>query len=757
VQAAYRPDPVARQASTQHRWKERTSLSVAVRTYHGLALDPFQVLALDAVSSDSHVLVSAPTGTGKTVIADFLIEQAVARGQRVVYTAPIKALSNQKYQDYVSLFGEETVGILTGDVSINPDAPVVIMTTEILRNQLITGDERLERLGWVVFDEIHFIATDRGIAWEESLILLPRGVRVLGLSATIGNLDALADWMEETLGAPVVRIREPRRAVPLQVRYVTPEGVASYSRAEAARSSGAWEGVRLRHLDIVDHMLEDALPALYFVFSRQGAEERAREAAQRHDLLTRAQRRELEALLAELKPRYPGARDLGPIERCLVRGIGYHHAGLLPATKRIVERLYAAGLIRLLYCTETFAVGVNYPVRGVAIETTRKFDGRGFRPLTVQEFQQMTGRAGRRGMDERGFAFIGVDGRDRQSLLNYSSLPLEPVRSQFFVTESTALNLLRSFGREDALQMLARNFHEYLRRQDRASMEAHLQQLGSRRAELWEQGCRNLGTARCPLQRTRVEVEARDVRRKRRRRSGRSRQAASRRLRALEAELAEPASCPRRSPDPCRPLEAPFFRVSEDLAEGQARLEQVPSLEAYRSQLDRVTRLLSALGYIDGDRLLARGEVARHLHVEPVLLTELLFSGFFQETDPDAINAVLGGVDYDARHEDTVFTLKPPPEVRQVHRLARRLRQQGATARFDPVVTPLVHRWSRGASFTELMSHTTIQEGDIIGAIRRAIDLLRQLRQAARGDAALQDKLADCSRRLDRDEAAVVF
>ncbi|HVA92959.1 MAG TPA: DEAD/DEAH box helicase, partial [Chloroflexota bacterium] len=168
-----------------------------------MRLDPFQQRALEAVASGYNVLVSAPTGTGKTVIADYVIEQAVAAGERVIYTAPIKALSNQKFTDYRALFGEETIGILTGDVSINPDAPVVIMTTEILRNQLMTADERLENLRWVIFDEIHYIATDRGIAWEESLILLPQGVRVLGLSATIGNLDALADWMEETLGAPV--------------------------------------------------------------------------------------------------------------------------------------------------------------------------------------------------------------------------------------------------------------------------------------------------------------------------------------------------------------------------------------------------------------------------------------------------------------------------------------------------------------------------------------------------------------------------
>lgn len=727
--------------------------------HRGLALDAFQRLAIAAIAAERSVLVSAPTGTGKTLIADYLVERAAAAGRRVVYTAPIKALSNQKFEEYCALLGEERVGILTGDVALRPESPLCIMTTEILRNQLITGDERLADLAWVIFDEIHYIASDRGIAWEESVLLLPPGVHVLGLSATIGNLDALAAWIAETTGAPVERVKETRRAVPLLVRYVTPDGVVPFAQAQRASVEGELTGRRLGHLELVAALrAEDALPALYFVFSRLGTEERAREAALRHNLLDARQRREMEASLDEAIRRYPGARELrGDLGRCLERGIGYHHAGLLPATKRAVEMLYGRGLIRLLYCTETFAVGVNYPVRGVALEGSRKFDGTSFRPLTVQEFQQMTGRAGRRGKDRRGLAFIGVDARDRGELQNYGALPLEPVRSQFFVTESTVLNLLRSFGRERALDLLSRNFREFQRRQEEQRERGHLDELLAERQGLWERGCPHLGTAACPLERRRLQALMAEQRRRRRsRHNRRGRQAVDRSLQDIETQLRQAEDCPK-TPDPCRALVAPYGKLRARLAAAEASLETAASRNHYRVEMDRVCDLLARLGYIEGETLLPRGEIARHLHVEPLLLTELLFDGFFHREGEEVIGAVLASVDYDARHDDACFGLGRVAPTQAVEALVRRLRQQGASVHFDPVVAPLVAAWSAGTPFSSLLQQTSIQEGDFIGAIRRAIDLLRQLRAAVRADPALVEKLVRCSARLDRDEAQVLF
>ncbi len=730
-------------------------------TFHGLVLDPFQRKAIDAIDQGWSVLVSAPTGTGKTLIADYVVEMCARAGKRVVYTAPIKALSNQKFSDYCDLLGPDQVGIVTGDVSIRPDAPLCIMTTEILRNQLVSRDTTAQDLSWVIFDEIHYIASDRGIAWEESIILLPKDVRVLGLSATISNLDALATWMEETSGSPVVRVTESRRAVPLVVRYVTPDGLNTFGRAKEGQSSGRWQGQRCDHLEILGHMLADnALPALFFIFSRAGTEERARQAAARHQLLDTAGQAAMERALEEMRERYP-VPELGSgrlLGQCLRRGVGFHHAGLLPATKHVIESLYGQGLIRLLYCTETFAVGVNFPVRSVAMEGARKFDGTHFRSLTAGEFQQMTGRAGRRGKDEVGYAFIGFDDRERDPLVNYPRMPLEPVDSQFFVTESTALNLLEAFGREQALEVLARNFREFQRRQKREEQQQRLAALREERDAFWQLGCPHLGTAACPLERRRLLHLEADYRKKRRhRRDKRGRRSIDGHLLEVRAQLEVREDCPKESPDPCRPLVGPFAKLQERIGQAERALAENATQAYYRHEMERALVLLERLGYVEGDHLLPRGQVARKLYVMPLLLTELIFEGFFASEPEHVINAVLAGIDYDARRDDACFGLPHVGATRTVERLARRLAAQGAEVRFDAVICPWVLAWSQGVSFTELMRHTSIQDGDCIGAVRRAIDLLRQLRHVTAEDPVLTARLARASRLLDRDEARVVF
>ncbi len=248
--------------------------TLAQRTFRGFFLDKFQEEAFQAIDEGRSVLVAAPTGTGKTLVADYLIEKALSRGQRAIYTAPIKALSNQKFREFSRRFGKERIGIITGDVVQNGEAEILIMTTEILRNMSIMRDAALDDVASVVFDEIHFIDSDRGAAWEESLIFIPKGIRILGLSATIPNVDELAEWLGQVRGERPVVVREERRAVPLRQLFfnqktgLTDLQVLHKQAAELLPSS---------HLDLVRAIRKEYLPCLYFVFSRRMCEEKAAE------------------------------------------------------------------------------------------------------------------------------------------------------------------------------------------------------------------------------------------------------------------------------------------------------------------------------------------------------------------------------------------------------------------------------------------------------------------------------------------------
>lgn len=387
------------------------------RTFRRYTLDDFQYEAICQLSKGNSVLVSAPTGVGKTLIADYLIEEATAKGDRIIYTAPIKALSNQKFKEFKALYGEERVGIITGDVVIRPDADVTLMTTEIFRNILHQDPERLEGISHVVFDEIHYLSDeDRGTVWEESIIFMPESMRLLGLSATIPNARELADWISEVKGHQVDVITKFERAVPLQhyvyTRRTGPVTLKELIRVDEERRKkeereGKQEARDFRrsrrgettHRDMVRNVAKaNGLPCLYFVFSRRMCEEKAYELAQDQDYLTPEEKNYAETVIDRMVLDYglESWRSMWHVKNLLLKGIAFHHAGLLPAHKEIVEALFGLNLIRVMYATETFAVGINYPVRSVCFDAPTKWDGVTFRPMTTLEYFQMAGRAGRR-------------------------------------------------------------------------------------------------------------------------------------------------------------------------------------------------------------------------------------------------------------------------------------------------------------------------------------------------------------------------
>ncbi|NQT89159.1 DEAD/DEAH box helicase [bacterium] len=424
--------------------------------YAGLTLDPFQEQALAAIDRGHSVLVAAPTGAGKTLIAEYAIDQALARGRQIVYTAPIKALSNQKFRDFAVKYPNQ-VGILTGDVSLNYGAPGLIMTTEIFRNTLLEDPDRLSSIDYVIFDEFHYIDDrERGTAWEESVMFAPPNVRFVCLSATMPNVAELAGWMEEASGAPVEVVEESHRPVPLDHRlWADGHGVHSLAETEVLlRRLSRGRGPQPRRgldaealLDTIE--AEGKLPCLYFSFNRRLCAARAEENASR-DLLTRPEQKRVARLFAELCERFgvtgePSAVHMGELVQ---RGVAYHHAGILPTLKEVIERLFTSGLIKMLFATETFALGVNMPAQTVVLDSLEKYHGTHFGPLTCRGYQQMAGRAGRRGMDTQGYVYARVNPRETSpdAIRQVVAGEPEPVNSRFNLGYSSVLSLYDRWG-----------------------------------------------------------------------------------------------------------------------------------------------------------------------------------------------------------------------------------------------------------------------------------------------------------------------
>ncbi|MES2638273.1 MAG: DEAD/DEAH box helicase [Myxococcota bacterium] len=700
--------------------------------HRGLTLDPFQQTAIEALEAGKSVLVCAPTGTGKTIIADFVVDRALARGRDVIYTAPIKALSNQKFRDYTRLHGEEKVGLLTGDLVIRREAPCRVMTTEILRNMLLAG-ETLPQLDAVVIDEIHFLDDrERGTTWEELLIYLPPHVQIVGLSATLQNMQAFADWMSHVRGAQVEVVQETRRNVPLQAWICNlDDGLlhpADFDKAhqrwerqhakEIARGAerghhrgGDNRGHRGRtprmgpstsHMDVFDHLREhDLLPTLYFAFSRKTVENYARGLGgrlRRSLLNTDEQARmqvELDAFAAT-----DGGKVLDEELRGLYeRGIAFHHAGTNVLLKALVEELYEKRLVKILYCTSTFALGINMPARSVVFDGLRKFDGQSLRPLRTREFMQKAGRAGRRGMDQVGHVVIRMDHEDwndvRGQLQSYLRGEPEPVRSSFALSFNSIVNLLHTSPQERIREVVDKSFLTFSRRAEAALDMAEADRLEK---ELEEQGGSKKGRKNV----TRLQERARSI---------------------------------------------------EDRS---------------WEEFQRKVEFLKKVGYLDTDGSFGAGaKVLLNIQIEEIFVTELILSGMLEDLPLPLLFGLFCSVNKEFGRDVRLRPVKGADLA--LGREANKLRYSpivtgaeeltGIGVTWCPDMIPFGRMWAEGHSLTDLMTNLespTDISGDLVGAFRRAKDLVGQLKAVHAGDPDRANALAELIRSVSRDEVLVV-
>ena len=457
--------------------------------YREFILDPFQVEAVQSIEKHNSVVVSAATGTGKTLIADYAINKWKNLNKRIIYTAPIKALSNQKYRDFKKEYGEESVGIMTGDVVINPEAHLLIMTTEIYRNMLLTKDPIIDSISYVIFDEIHFMSDEeRGTIWEESIIFSPESIRFLCLSATIPNAKEFAEWIESIKSHKVDVVSYTKRAVPLthflfDVDYgiITMDKAAELSRnnqmpdyykvlRRQRRKKRTDEKPKMpQHYELVKSLKEEGkLPCIFFVFSRRGCEDKASELSMKEDFLNKDQKQKVILYFNSMvKDEYKKLESVQLMKRVLQKGIGIHHAGVLPVLKEIVETLFAEGIIKVLYATETFAVGINMPAKSVAFSSLVKFDGKTFNFMRSKEYFQMAGRAGRRGIDKEGVAISLLERRSElDKMIRLTTSDSEPIISQFKLATNTVLNMLNNHTEEEREVILRSNFDYFLKKRD---------------------------------------------------------------------------------------------------------------------------------------------------------------------------------------------------------------------------------------------------------------------------------------------------
>jgi ATP-dependent RNA helicase HelY len=484
----------------------------------GFSLDPFQVEACEALEQDSGVLVCAPTGAGKTVVGEFAVHMALQEGRKAFYTTPIKALSNQKYSDLCDRYGPAKVGLLTGDNAINGDAPVVVMTTEVLRNMLYVDSPALTDLGYVVMDEVHYLADRfRGAVWEEVIIHLPEHVRLVSLSATVSNAEEFADWLVTVRGDTRVVVSEVR-PIPLWQHMLvggrvfdlfalrpaahageweqTPRGLSTRERGRAVvdpelvryvheqeRRYDSWQGggggarggfshkPRYRppsRPEVIDRLdRAGLLPAITFVFSRNGCDAAVHQCLGSGMRLTDESER---SAIAEVIDRRTGSlpeEDLHVLgfwewREGLLAGFAAHHAGLVPAFKETVEECFVRGLVKAVFATETLALGINMPARTVVLERLVKWNGEAHVDVTPGEYTQLTGRAGRRGIDIEGHAVVvWAPGVDPAVVAGLASTRTYPLRSSFRPSYNMAVNLVGAFGRDRARELLASSFAQF--------------------------------------------------------------------------------------------------------------------------------------------------------------------------------------------------------------------------------------------------------------------------------------------------------
>jgi len=730
--------------------------------------DDFQIQACHAVEDGKGVLVAAPTGAGKTVVGEFAAFSALSQGKKCFYTTPIKALSNQKYFEFVERFGEDRVGLLTGDTNINAEAEVLVMTTEVLRNMLYANSSTLSNLGSVVMDEVHYLADKfRGAVWEEVLIHLMESVQVISLSATVSNAEEFGEWLGEVRGSTEVIVSEVR-PIPLYQHVlignrlidlfsepgkVNPE-ILGLEREALRRVRGPRgrrdrfgdSESRLTRADIIDKLQrENLLPAITFIFSRAGCDAAVKQCLHAGIKLTSAEER-LEIVNTAARYTQNLAEEdldvLGYREWLLAleRGIAAHHAGLLPSFKGAVEDLFKRGLVKAVFATETLALGINMPARTVVLEKLTKWNGEAHVSITPGEYTQLTGRAGRRGIDIEGNAVVQWSPTvDSATAAGLASTRTYPLRSSFTPTYNMSINLISRFGRERARGSLESSFAQFQADRAVVGLVRQIRKNESLAAELTE-------SAQCHLgdfgEYSHLRIEIKEIEKLLSRRDGRKTFDQRQRIR-MENELDGMRRALRKhSCHSCNDREA-HARLAERAdrlrreSDGlRARVENRTHVIA--KTFDRICNVLTHLGYIEGEKPLEQGKILAKIYAESdLLLTESIRRGVLKNLNAPELLSVVSAMIYESRSVENFAPKMPNQNVANalaaVVKIWNELEDIESEFEVQTQREPdfgfcyASYRWANGHSLSSVLKGTDMTVGDFVRSTRQLIDLLTQI------------------------------
>lgn len=726
-------------------------------------LDDFQKEACEIIDNGESVVVCAPTGAGKTVIAQHAINNALKQGCRIFYTTPLKALSNQKFYDFCEQYGADKVGLLTGDTSINRGAQIVIMTTEVFRNMLYGTNfgavaDNLKDVRYVVLDEVHYMNDEqRGTVWEESIIYCPTNIQIIALSATVANCDELTNWIN-TVHSKTKLVNTDFRPVPLRFFYfdssqpykllplLTPNGKLNNKikpeKPQWARGKDKRKKTYVKQ--IIQNLADnDMLPAIYFTFSRKKCDEQM-EKCSGLGLNTRKEQEEIKAFIEEFIAENPHLYGNKHIEY-LIQGVASHHAGLLPAWKNLVEKLFQKGLIKVVFATETLAAGINMPARSTVISSTSKRTDSGHRMLTANEFLQMSGRAGRRGMDEVGY--VTVVGTPFQTPEEVAELVLSdsnPLESKFSPSYSMVLNLLQRFNLEESKELILKSFGYY---SSDYRLKPILFQLEQYDKEIEERSfiCPNKLSDDKMLEYDKLRflyVQNRQTYKKI------VKQEKSKH-RPLSPEVVEFGKRNKEELHKLQQFACDNCKLYKKHSKNLEVLKRIDSKkkkllkeiekqkDIYWNKFIAHRAVLKEYGYIQNDYPTEKGKTTSQIRSENELyLAEIIFSGVLENLTPSQLAGVICALTTEElRIEIPYIPFSEPVRktLNQIRNIKRKLEKVQskydieAPLYINPYFSSLIELWVEGAEWETVSEQIEIGEGDIVRAFKRVVDVLRQL------------------------------